>query len=182
MGALAGDKRVLGEGKHVRLVQRRGWEYAERPDCGGIVAILAVTDDARLVLVEQYREPVARPVIELPAGLAGDVRGDEGEALTAAAHRELLEETGYQAADMVYLTEGPPSAGLSNEIITFFRAEGLRKIGRGGGVGHEQIKVHEVPLDGVATWLQEVAGGGALIDPKVYTGLYFAGHTGRPAV
>ena len=177
-----GDKRVLGEGRHVRLVQRRGWEYAERPDCGGIVAILAVTDDARLVLVEQYREPVGRSVIELPAGLAGDVRGEEGEALTAAAHRELLEETGYQADDMVYLTEGPPSAGLSDEIITFFRAIGLRKVGGGGGVGHEQIKVHEVPLDGVAAWLTEAAAAGALIDPKVYTGLYFAGHISPPGV
>lgn len=168
------EEQVLAEGKHIRLMRRHGWEYAERANATGIVAVLAVTNEGRLILTEQYREPVRKSVIELPAGLAGDIRGDEGEALAKAAHRELLEETGYEAAKMIYLTEGPPSAGLSTEVITFFRAVGVRRVSSGGGVGHERIKVHEVPLAEAATWLQNAGARGLLIDPKVYTGLYFA--------
>ncbi len=168
------EEQILAEGKHIRLMRRHGWEYAERANATGIVAVLAVTNEGRLILTEQYREPVRKSVIELPAGLAGDICGEEGEALAKAAHRELLEETGYEAAQMVYLTEGPPSAGLSTEVITFFRAVGVRWVSSGGGVGHERIKVHEVPLAEAATWLQNAGARGLLIDPKVYTGLYFA--------
>ncbi|MCP4591200.1 MAG: NUDIX hydrolase [bacterium] len=164
---------ILGAGRYIRLVRQRGWEYAERLNATGIAAILAVTDDRRLVLTEQYREPVRKTVIELPAGLVGDVQGEEHEPFAAAARRELHEETGYEAAEMAYLTEGPPSAGLSNEVITFYYARGLRKTGPGGGVGHERIQVHEVPLREVSTWLRDAAARGALIDPKVFTGLYF---------
>ena len=176
------EERVLAEGRHIRLVRRRGWEYADRPNATGIVAILAITDDNRLVLTEQDREPVRKSVIELPAGLAGDVSGEADEALATAAHRELLEETGYQADGMVYLTEGPPSAGLSTEVITFYRATGLRKVGAGGGVDHEKIEVHEVPLAEVDNWLREAASAGRLIDPKIYTGLYFVRQLLPPAV
>jgi ADP-ribose pyrophosphatase len=168
------DKVVLAQGRHLRLVNRRGWEFAERPHRRGVVAILAVTDESRLLLTEQYREPVRTSVIELPAGLVGDVPGEEGEALAAAARRELLEETGYAAEDLLYLTEGPPSAGMSNEIITFFRATGLRRVDAGGGVSGEKIQVHEVPLAEAASWLERATAQGRLIDPKVYTGLYFA--------
>lgn len=177
-----GDTHVLAEGRHIRLVRRRGWEYAERPGITGIVAILAVTDENRLILVEQYREPVRKSVIELPAGLAGDVDSHEPERLVTAARRELLEETGYQAAGFEYLTEGPPSAGLSDEIITFFRAVGLRRMGAGGGVGRERIQVHEPALSDAAAWLQDASARGLLIDPKVYTGLYFAGQVPPAAV
>lgn len=176
------DEQILAEGRHIRLVRRSGWEYAERLNVTGIVAILAVTDQDRLILTEQYREPVRKLVIELPAGLAGDAPGEAGEALANAAHRELLEETGYRAEKMVYLTEGPPSAGLSTEIITFFRALGLRKVGSGGGVGSEKIRVHEVALVEAPSWLQNATTRGLLIDPKVYTGLYFAGQTPPTAV
>src|SRR5688572_20554979 len=109
---------TIAEGKRVRLVRRADWEYVTRKKASGIVAILAVTDDGKLVLVEQYRPPVAKSVIELPAGLVGDEAGHEQEALSDAARRELLEETGYEAAAMEFLAEGAPSAGITDEIIT----------------------------------------------------------------
>jgi ADP-ribose pyrophosphatase len=96
------------------------------------------------------------------------------EDKTAAARRELLEETGYYAERMEYLAEGPPSAGMSTEIITFFRARGLRKVDTGGGVGREKITVHEMPIAEARPWLASAVGRGCLVDPKVYTGLYFA--------
>src|SRR4051812_27176295 len=159
-GSSAGENRVLAEGKYLRLVNRGGWEFVERRNVTGIVGIVAVTDSGNMVLVEQYRPAVGVSVIELPAGLAGDVAGTEGEALAEAAKRELLEETGYEAAEMEYLGEGTASAGLSNEIIALFRATGLKRVAGGGGDASEEIAVHEVPLDQVARWIAEQAQKG----------------------
>lgn len=165
---------ILHESKHLRLVRRDDWEFVQRPKITGIVGIIAVTDDQKLVLVEQFRIPLQKNVIEIPAGLAGDVSGAEHEALAQAAMRELEEETGYRAERMVELTSGASSAGLTDEIITLFRAEGLKKVGPGGGDGSESIVVHEVPVDEVESWLAERVRGGAAVDLKVYSALYFA--------
>ena len=168
------EDKVLHEGKHLRLVRRRGWEFAERPQVTGIVVIVAVTPENKILLVEQNRPPVGRRVIELPAGLAGDVAGSETEELAEAARRELLEETGYAAESFTFLFEGPPSAGLSSEVLTFFRAEGLTKVHDGGGDASEDIQVHEVPLSDVAQWLLERSRTeGVMIDAKIFAGLYF---------
>jgi ADP-ribose pyrophosphatase len=160
---------VLAAGSHLRLVQRGRWEFADRIGASGVVYILAITDDRRIIFVEQERVPVGGSVIELPAGLVGD-EGGAGEDYAEAARRELLEETGYTAEQIERLTEGPPSAGMSSEIVTLCRATGLTKTGEGGGVGHEKIIVHEIPLAEVHNWL----AGRPMVDPKVYAGLYFA--------
>ena len=165
---------TIAEGKRVNLVRRGEWEYITRKKVSGIVGIVAVTDDRKLVLVEQFRPPVGKSVIELPAGLAGDEAGHEQEDLAAAARRELLEETGYEAGEMTFLAEGPPSAGITDEIITLFRATGLKKTGKGEGDGTERITLHEVAVDRVPAWLEEQRKAGRLVDLKVYSGLYFA--------
>ncbi len=166
--------KVLAEGRHLRLVSRGGWEYADRGHVTGIVVIVAVTAENKLILVEQNRPPVAGRVIELPAGLAGDVAGAEAEDLADAAHRELLEETGYEATTFTRLFEGPPSAGLSSEVLTFFRADGLSKVAVGGGDDSEDIQIHEVPIDQIPAWLFErAATEGVFIDAKIFAGLYF---------
>ena len=121
------DKKILAQGRHLRFVSRDGWEFAERPHVTGIVVIVAVTPEDKLILVEQYRPPVGRRVLELPAGLAGDIDGAEDEDLSEAARRELLEETGYQAKSFVRLCEGPSSAGICSEVLTFFRRRDSRK-------------------------------------------------------
>jgi ADP-ribose pyrophosphatase len=163
---------VLAEGNYLRLVARGHWEYAERTTATGAVAIVAITAQRRLVLVEQFRIPLGAAVIELPAGLAGDVITETEESLAETARRELLEETGYDAAEMRQLQSGPTSAGLSNEVVTFFAAIGLNKIQEGGGDPHEKIVVHEPLLNGLDRWLRERAAAGALIDPKIFAGLY----------
>ena len=128
----------------------------------------------RLLLVEQWREAVGANVLELPAGLAGDAGSPAREPLEEAARRELVEETGWNAEAMERLTPGPPSAGVTSEIVTLFRARGLSKEGPGGGVEGEAITVHEVPLASVEAFLHERAAGGTLVDPKVWAGLWFA--------
>ena len=164
----------LGAGRHLRLVARNGWEFVERPGIHGIVLVVAVTPQGQLLLVEQRREPVDADVIELPAGLAGDADSPTGEPLEEAARRELFEETGWGATTMERLTAGPPSAGVTSEIVTFFRARGLSKIGAGGGVESEAITVREVPLAAVEAYLGEREARGVLVDPKVWAGLWFA--------
>lgn len=162
-------------GKYLRVISEQGWEYVERSNCSGIVVIVAVTEDRKLLLVEQFRIPVKKPVIEFPAGLVGDLHENPDELLETAAKRELLEETGYKAACMNFLTEGPPSAGLSSEILTFFHATGLQKITAGGGDHTESIKVYEIPLKEVNAFLSKKRKQGVLLDPKIYSGLYFLG-------
>ncbi len=167
-------KQIVTSGKYVNLATRGGWEFVERKNICGIVGIVAVTDAGKILLIEQYRPPMDKVVFELPAGLAGDIKGSETEDLAIAARRELLEETGYEARDMIRLADGASSAGITDEVVTLFRATGLRKTGPGGGDGNEQLVLHEVPLAQVNDWLAERCRGGAAVDMKVYSGLYFA--------
>ena len=164
---------TVWEGKHLRVRKCGRWEYVARTKARGGVVIVAVTDDHKLLLVEQYRVPMGKAVLELPAGLAGDEEGSETEDLMAAAKRELLEETGYDAREMILLMAGPSSAGLTNEVNTLFRAVGVRPVSSGGGDEHEQIQVHAIPLSHVDSWLRQKMEEGMGVDPKVYAGLYF---------
>lgn len=172
------ERRILGEGVFLRLLDKGTWEFTERKKGSAVVAIVAVVKGC-LVLVEQYRPALDAHVIELPAGLVGDEAGRGGEAIEEAARRELIEETGYSAENWQYLTEGPPSSGMSSEIVTFLRATGLRRVEEGGGVHGEDIVCHEVPLKGAEKWLAARMAEGILIDPKVYAGIHFALQAGE---
>lgn len=86
----------------------------------GAVAVVALTDDGRICLVRQYRTAIGRVTVEIPAG-----KLDPGEDPLACAHRELLEETGYSAQKMAYLTSIATSPGFTDEIIHIYMATGL---------------------------------------------------------
>lgn len=167
------EKNVLFTGKFLSLVKEGRWEYAERVNATGAAIIVAVTDDRKLLLVEQDRIPVHTRTIEMPAGIIGDEAEHSMESQAEAARRELREETGYDAARMEILATGPASSGLTSEVVTLFRASGLRRVGVGGGIAHENITVHEVPLNDVHAWLAAKMKAGLMIEPKIYAGLYF---------
>lgn len=167
------EPKIVAEGKFLDFKKKGTWEYVERKNVSGCIGILAVTDDKKLLFVEQFRIPVNASVIELPAGLAGDIAGQESEDLALAARRELWEETGYDATDFEKLCAGPISPGLCTEYIALYRATGLRKTGPGGGDAHESIIVHEVPVGEITGWLRAREREGCMIDLKVYAGLYF---------
>jgi ADP-ribose pyrophosphatase len=174
---MSNDKqsRILAKGKYLTFVNDGGWEYVVRSGVTGIVVIVAMTEEHRLVLVEQYRAPVHKRVIELPAGLVGDIDGQRDESMATAASRELEEETGYRAHEMVHLFEGPIAVGVSDEAVAFFHARGLTRVGDGGGDDTEDILVHEVPPSELMPFLTARAEAGMGVDPKIFAGLFLAG-------
>jgi len=164
---------TLYTGKFLTLLREAPWEYAHRINSNGAVVIAALTPEDQFLLVEQYRIPCHKEVIELPAGIAGDSSEHAHESLEQAARRELREETGYEAGHMELVLTGPTSAGLTSELVTLFLASNLRRVEKGGGVQSEQITVHEIPLDTAEQWLMQRIHAGELVDHKVFTGLCF---------
>jgi len=152
------------KGRHLDFHSKLGWEYVSRSNCAGVVGIIAMTEDHQLVLVEQFRLPLSTRVLELPAGLIGDL-GDE--TLEQAAHRELLEETGYLADSITPLFAGPTSAGLTDEVIQLVQARGLVRNHPGGGVEGESITVHVVPVRSLGAFITDFEQAGGLVDFKV---------------
>ena len=169
-----GKLRVLAKGRFLTFVDEGGWEYVVRPTISGIVVIVAVTDEGKLVLVEQYRRAVHKRVIELPAGLVGDIDGQQSESMVDAATRELEEETGHRAAELALLFQGPIAVGISDEVVHIYEARGLSRVGAGGGDETEDITVHEVPLAEVNAFLAAQSAKGLGVDPKIFAGLFLA--------
>lgn len=165
------ERKTVFEGKWLRVKTCGRWEYAERTHADGLaVIVIAATPENKFVLVEQYRVPVDRKTIEMPAGLVGDI--DAGESLALCAERELLEETGWQAGRIEILMTGPTSAGFSSERVCFARATALRRVHAGGGDVHEKIRVHEVPIAEAPAWLAKKMSEGYEVDPRLWAGLW----------
>lgn len=165
-------------GRYLSLLERDGWEYASRSNASCVAILVPVTDAGEILLVEQYRKPVGARVIELPAGLVGD-HVDPDEPVLEAARRELEEETGFAAERLQALMACPSSAGMSDEIIHFILATGLKRVGPGGGDASESIEVLPLPLSQVDAWLAARLSEGALIDPKIYAALYWLQQSGH---
>jgi ADP-ribose pyrophosphatase len=166
-------KKTLWEGKFLRCVITsyvdskgaiREWEFFERVNCKGIVVIVPVTEEKEVLLVRQFRPPVNGYVIEFPAGLMSE----REDALKEAAMRELIEETGYSAENMVYLTEGPLSSGASGEVLTAFVATDLVFQGMGKQDETEDIEVLKIPISELYQRLSELRSDGNLIDLKIF--------------
>lgn len=166
------NSEVLYKGEHLELRRRRGWEYVEHRVAKESVMVVALTADERIVLVEEFRPAVEASVICLPAGLVGDEGPEES---SAAAGRELLEETGWGAAALELVGRGPGSAGMSSEIVGFYSARGVERTGEQGEREREEIRVHVVPLAELVPWAREKEAAGILVDPKVWAGLFLAG-------
>lgn len=173
---------TLYDGQWLRLKRRGHWEYAERSHGNGMaVIIIAATPDDCVLFVEQYRVPLGKRTIEMPAGLVGDDHALD--TLESAAHRELIEETGWEPERVEVLLVGPTSAGMSNERIAFVRASGLKRVGPGGGVDDEGISVHEIPRAQAPAWLMRRHAEGYEVDLKLWAGLWMLDHNpdGSPA-
>jgi ADP-ribose pyrophosphatase len=166
---------TLFESRWIRFHRIGHWDFVVRPDSAHCVGILAITPEDEIILVEQFRIPIQKNVIEIPAGIVGDEAEHRGEPLEETARRELLEETGYRAAHIEKLITTPTSAGLTSEFIHLFQASGLARETDGGGVAGENITVHHVPLANLREWLRDQESAGKAIDFKIHAALWLAG-------
>ncbi|WP_066963892.1 NUDIX hydrolase [Rhizorhabdus dicambivorans] len=154
----------MWQGRFIAAKREGKWEYVSRAR-GIRAAVILAIDEGDVILVEQYRVPLKRNCIELPAGLIGDET--DGEADEIAAARELEEETGYRAAAIEVIGEFASSPGMVSETFTLVRARGLERVHEGGGTEGENITVHRVPLTGIADFVTEQRALGKMIDVRI---------------
>jgi ADP-ribose pyrophosphatase len=165
------ERIIAYEGKTLQVIQVGNKECIERKDVDGIAVIIAVTEDKKLILVEQFRAALDRRVVELPAGKIGD--DHKGESMQDGAQRELLEETGYKAETLEIVASGSISPGILGEVVTFIYAKNIVKEQHGGGVDDEDIITYAVPLVDLDEFLDGCRNQGLLIDMKIFAGRYF---------
>jgi len=161
------EEKVVWEGRFITAKVRGKWEYVGRARGIRAAVILAVDSEGHVLLVEQYRVPLGRTCLELPAGLIGDDDSLAGEDPAAAAVRELEEETGYRAGRMEVIGDFWSSPGMVSESYTLLRAHDLVKVGEGGGTEGENITVHRVPLAELPAFIAKRRQQGDAIDGKM---------------
>ena len=172
-------EQVQWEGRFITAKTRGRWEYVGRARGIRAAAIIAIDEDAdgtrHIILVSQYRVPLGRFCLEIPAGLVGDHDDVAGERVEAAAARELEEETGYRAERLEVLGEFYSSPGMVSECFTLLRATGLTRISEGGGVSDENIVVHRVPLKELAQFVAAWREAGHGVDVRIALFMGFLG-------
>ena len=155
---------IMWQGKFVTAKRKGKWEYVSRSR-GIKAAVVLAVEDGHVLLVEQYRVPLNKNCLELPAGLIGDET--VGEDPLEAAGRELEEETGYRATTLESLGEYYSSPGMVSESFTLVRATGLTKVSEGGGVEGEGITPHRIALSELSDFIATKRADSCAIDVKL---------------
>lgn len=151
-----------------RSGKMRTWEAVERLNCSGVVTIIPLSAEGDILLVRQFRPVLDRCVVEFPAGL-----NDRNESLRDAARRELIEETGYDAEEFIFLAEGPISSGLSTEVLTVFLARNITPAAellkqKYPPDESEDIEIMKVPAEEIYERLRNFQDRGDFVDLKIY--------------
>jgi ADP-ribose pyrophosphatase len=128
------DEVILPDGKKATR------ELVKHP---GAVAIIPITSDGKIVMVEQFRKPLERSIIEIPAG-----KLEPGEKPEFTAIRELEEETGYGAMDLDVIQSFATSPGFADEVIHLFVARNLFKIAQPASLDEDEfVELLEVSIE-----------------------------------
>ncbi len=141
-------------------------EYIEHP---GAVTVLAYLDERTLLFERQFRYPLRRHFIELPAG-----KIDPGEEPQQTAQRELREECGYVAAQWRHLGTLHPCIGFADEHIELYLARDLTHVGRSLDED-EFLEVFPLTIDEALEWVRQ----GRITEAKAITGLMWADKLSR---
>lgn len=163
-------RETMWQGKYVRAIKQGRWEYVSRTNDVRAVVVLA-EDGGKLILVEQFRFPIGKLCLELPAGLIGDE--EQGATVESTALKELEEETGYTAERIERLGDFYASPGMLAESYTLVRAHGVRKVGEGGGTGGEDISLQLVSRDELPALIERKRAENVGIDSKLLMFLNF---------
>ena len=124
----------------------------------GAVAVIALTDDNKIILVEQYRKALERSIIEIPAG-----KLEKGEEPLETAKRELEEETGYVAEEITYLQSFATSPGFADEIIHLYVAKHLSVVEEKKQLDEDEfVELLEVTLEEA----EQLVAEGKIYDAK----------------
>jgi ADP-ribose pyrophosphatase len=133
---------------------------------GGFASVVPVTEDDKVVLVRQWRQPLSSFTLELPSGGV-----DKGEDPRAAAERELFEEAGFRAVGLEHLVSIHTSTGRTDEVCHLFRCRAVRDPGGPRPEPTEFIHVVELPLEEALKMISE----GAITDAATVLGLLWSG-------
>ena len=161
------QEQIVWQGKFITAKVQGKWEFVSRARGIKAAVILAIDEADHVLLVEQFRVPLGKACLELPAGLIGDDDSALGEDASAAATRELEEETGYTATRMELVGEFYSSPGMVSESFTLLRAHGLTRTGPGGGTDGEDIAVHRVALSDLPQFIESARKRGLGIDVRL---------------
>lgn len=170
------EKTISGETLYEGKVIALRVEEVELPDGNrakrelikhpGAVAVIAITAEGKLILVEQYRKALERSLIEIPAG-----KIDPGEAPEVTAVRELEEETGYGAKEFSYVQSFATSPGFADEVIHLYLAQGLYAIDNpAAGDEDEFIELLEVTIEQA----EDMVATGEIFDAKTAFAVLYA--------
>ena len=137
----------------------------------GAVGVVPVIFDAEgqpsVVLVSQFRPPYERAIIEIPAGM----RDVEGEPAEETGRRELIEEAGLRATEMLHLIDMLPSPGMTDSVCSIFMATGCERVAHDRhGPEEESMELLHVPLDDALAMIDR----GEIADAKSVCGLLTA--------
>jgi ADP-ribose pyrophosphatase len=117
----------------------------------GAVAIIALTDENKIVMVEQFRKALERTIVEIPAG-----KLEKGEEPAACARRELEEETGYECSNLEALVSFYTSPGFADEIVHVFLAKGLTKKEHAASLDEDEfVNLEELTLEEALQYMKE---------------------------
>lgn len=123
-------------------VPNKGYQKREIVEHNGVVAIIAITEDNKIILVEQYRKSIEDVVLEIPAG-----KLELNENPRECAIREFRQKTGYNAESFKLIHKFYPSVGFSNQMMFIYLAEKLEKCE--DKTEDQQIEVKEIAFDEV---------------------------------
>lgn len=140
------SKKLAYKGKRVQVEELEYLDgdkviYREHVKAGNASVILPITEDNKVIMIQEARTPIGKVILALPAGMI-----EQGEEAKNAAIRELEEETGYLASDIEFLREYYTSVGYSDEKISLYLATNMKKTKQRLD-DEENIKVIEVPLE-----------------------------------
>ncbi|EUJ31027.1 NUDIX hydrolase [Listeria cornellensis] len=150
-------RETIFDGKIIKLVvddvvlpngARSKREIVKHP---GAVAVIAMTPENKMVMVEQYRKPLEKAIVEIPAG---KIEPDEAPELTAG--RELEEETGYKTDDLKHLVSFYTSPGFADELLHIYLAGDLKKQANPLQADEDEfVNIVEVSLDEALQLIEE---------------------------